>query len=659
MSLELKSKAHQNNLKEVKAPDPNIYEFEDFLLDASHLMLSRRGGEELPVTPKQVETLLALIERNGEIVAIDVLMDRLWPNAFVEESNLIQNIHILRKTLGATASGKPMIETLRRRGYRFNGEVRSIKQAEISHAVQSNETAALFKFPTVVSNTSVADRPLDASSLSRHKWFIAGAAVLLVASVLTIGYYFYFYRSLSIKDQRSIAVLPLKPINSANRDEIYENGIADALIQRLASIKGFVVRPLSGTRKYADIEQDAVAAGKEQMVDYVLASNYQLANGKVKITSQLINVVNGQVEETYKSEKDAANLFAMQDAIAADVAALIQKRFVTTSSGLRTVRGTIDEEAYRFYLQGVAEDAKGKTADFGKAIEYLENAVRIDPAFALAHAELAGVHTRGLNGGGRRATESYLKAKAAVEKALEIDDTLAEAHSYLGLIKTNYEWDFAGAEREHKRAIELKPNSSDTHGRYAALLAILGRPDESIEEMRTAIDLEPASITNHHLYGWILFQSRRYDEAIREEQRVVEMDPTIVMANNVLSNSFDMKGDDDRSFEYFLRLVTLSGRKEPDEVNLLKATYARSGWRGVNEWQLEQELSNERNGKPNYANLAGLSIELGHNDRAIDYLEKAVDQNRFTLITLKVNPRYDPLRSDTRFDDLLRRVGLK
>lgn len=658
MSLELKSNGHQNNLKVVKLCDSNVYEFEDFRLDASHLMLCRRGGEEISMTPKQVETLLALVERNGEIVAIDDLMERLWPNAFVEESNLIQNIHILRKTLGETADGRQMIETLRRRGYRFKCKVTKIEQIEIEHPDRPKEGADLFKFPTVVSNKLEGERAIEPFGLTKHKSFVAGAVIVLIAASLAIGYYFYSSRTSGVAS-RSIAVLPLKPINSANRDEIYENGIADSLIERLSALKGFLVRPLSATRKYADIEQDAIAAGKEQQVDYVLASNYQLANGKIRVSAQLFNVASGQIEEIYKSEKDAANLFAMQDAIAGDVVTLLQKRFVTTSIGLKTVRGTINEEAYRLYLQGSAIAENGKNADGGKAIEYFEQAVRLDPAFALAYAELASIHSRGLNRGGRRATDAYLKAKAAIEKALEIDETLAEAHSYLGVIKSNYEWDFAGAEREHRRSLELNPNSSDAHSMYAGLLGILGRTDESIAEMKIAIDLEPASMSNHHMYGWLLFQARRYDEAIIEEERVVEMDPTIFMANNVLTNSFRLKGIDDKAFEYFLRLETLAGRTEADEINILKNTYAGSGWRGVYERQLKQAKADEKNGDPNYANLAGLSIELGQNSKALDYLEKAVDQNRFTLITLKVNPRYDPLRSDPRFDDLVRRVGLK
>ena len=314
MSLDLKSNLHQNNFKEVKPSDFALYEFEDFRLDAAHLMLYR-SGEEISLTPKQVETLLALVERSGEIVSKDALMERLWANAFVEESNLNQNLYILRKILGETSDGKPMIETLRRRGYRFNGELKQNgqRQSEILPEQQSNETAPLLKFPSDIEDKAIAEKTGAAGASNKKRTIAALAIVGLLAAAIGLGYYFYPAKTAAVGEKKSIAVLPLKPVNTETRDLIYELGIAESLILRLSSIKGFVVRPLSATRKYADIAQDPIAAGREQQVNYVLASNFQLAGGKIKVTSQLINVANGQIEETYKSEKDAANLFAMQD----------------------------------------------------------------------------------------------------------------------------------------------------------------------------------------------------------------------------------------------------------------------------------------------------------------------------------------------------------
>ena len=265
--------------------------------------------------------------------------------------------------------------------------------------------------------------------------------------------------------------MPLKPINTANRDEIYEIGIADSLIHRLSSMKGFIVRPLSATRKYADIEQDPLAAGQEQKVDYVLASNYQLAGGKIRITAQLFNVANGQIEETYKSEKDAANVFAMQDAIAGEVGNILSARFVTTASSSTAKRGTTNEEAYRLFLQGMYLIDKRNPADARKAAEIFEQAVRLDPNYAPAWAGKAHAHRAVANLGGRSINihEEYQKSIEAINKALALDENLADAHSALCETKMLYEYDFDGAERECKRAIELDPNSSLAHQIYSRL----------------------------------------------------------------------------------------------------------------------------------------------------------------------------------------------
>ena len=293
-----------------------------------------------------------------------------------------------------------------------------------------------------------------------------------------------------------------------------------------------------------------------------------------------------------------------------------------------------------------------------KAIEYLEQAVGLDPNYALAYARLGHAYnTLVYTGGTKNGPEDSLKGRAAIEKALAIDPNLAEAHSYLGEMKINYDADLAAAEREHKLAVTLNPNSSTAHRMYALLLSLVGRSDEAIAEIKTAIDLEPASAVNHHYYGHILFLARRYDEAITEEQRVVEQDPTASMSYNVLCNSYGFKGDDDKSFEAFVQKSIIGG-DGPEEIASLKAIYAKSGWRGISERQLEYWKAAEKRGNRNYNALALQSIELGQYEEACAYLEKALVERPASLITLKVNPFYDPLRSDPRFDELLKRMRL-
>ncbi|MEO7539106.1 MAG: tetratricopeptide repeat protein [Pyrinomonadaceae bacterium] len=640
MSLELKSNGYQNNLKEAKLSDTNIYEFDEFVLDASHLMLCRRGGEELPMTPKQVETLLALIERKGEIVAIDVLMDRLWPNAFVEESNLIQNIHILRKTLGETADGKPMIETFRRRGYRFNGklELRAQVRTETAPHNRPTEAATLFKFPTVVFDKVAADEKSEPEAPPKKRMFAAVAAILLLAASLSVGYYLYSSQPVAAGDKIVIAVLPLKPINTANRDEIYEVGIADSVIQRFSSMKGFIVRPLSATRKYADIEQDALTAGREQQVDYVLASNYQMAVGKIRITAQLFNVATGQIEETYKTEKDAGDLFAMQDAIAGEVENLMRARFGTTASTPTAKRGTTNVEAYRLYLQGMILDDQrnGK-----KAIENFDQAVTLDPNYALAWAGKANA-----------LKEDYQESMEAADKALSLDPDLSEGHSAMCWNKFAHEYDFAGAERTCRRAVELDPNSPMAHQSYSIFLSSRGQFDEAIAEIKTAIDLEPTSYFNQRIYANVLYFARRYEEAVPQYKRLIELNDEKPATYQWLIRTLEAQGNESEAFEWFLKSLTLQ-KTDNETIQRYKAAYQRSGWHGV---LLERDKEPDSG---NYFGLAGFNARLGNKDKAFEFLESAYQEHEWLIPFLQVEPQLDPLRDDPRYDELIKRIGSK
>ncbi len=358
------------------------FEFGEFLLDTQEKVLLR-GGKPLPITPKAFHLLFVLLEKHGHLVEKDELMKSVWANSFVEEGNITFTVGLLRKLLEDETKNPRFIETVPRRGYRFITDVRRVEIAEReSERPEDKETkiglSADFPFPlSPVSHSSntpsssavvaLADwrresnenepveevssgspkesteqtvrfelAPTKSYSESKHapKYRVSFAAFALAAFLIgsiALGYYFYGSKKASSADgKKSIAILPLKPINTANRDEIYEIGIADSLIHRLSSMKGFIVRPLSATRKYADIEQNSLAAGQEQQVDYVLASNYQLAGGKIKVTAQLINVASGQIEETYKSEKEAGDVFAMQDAIAGEVGNVLLARFGTT-----------------------------------------------------------------------------------------------------------------------------------------------------------------------------------------------------------------------------------------------------------------------------------------------------------------------------------------
>ncbi|MCA1623999.1 MAG: tetratricopeptide repeat protein, partial [Acidobacteria bacterium] len=445
----------------------------------------------------------------------------------------------------------------------------------------------------------------------------------------------------------------LKPINTTNRDELYEIGIADSLIHRLGSMKGFVVRPLSATRKYADINQDPIAAGREQQVDYILASNYQLAGGRIRVTSQLFNVASGQIEETYKSEKDAGDIFAMQDAIAGEVGNLLLARFATTLSNPTTKSGTNNEEAYRLYLQGIYLSNNRNLTDARKAVEVLEQAVQLDPNYAQAWAGKAYAHRVVANFTGRSINihEDHQKSMEAINKTLSLDENLSEAHSTLCEEKMYYEYDFAGAEASCKRAVELNPDSSQAHQIYSRYLFSRGRFDEAIAEIKTAIDLEPALLFNHTLYGINFYYARRYPEAVVQFKRVMAMEENFGIAHFWLILTLVAQGNEPEAFEWVMNGVDFDKADEAT-IQVYKRAYQTSGWRGVMQERAKRfEQSDEI-----YFRGAEFNAQAGNKDKAFEYLEKSYQRREMWMAYLQVDPRLDALRDDPRFAELVRRV---
>jgi TolB-like protein len=485
------------------------------------------------------------------------------------------------------------------------------------------------------------------------------ALTLIVGSLCWLGLYFYKTGNAAPGGgKKSIAVLPLKPISAANRDEIYEVGIADSLIYKLGAMKNFVVRPLSAMRKYADINQDPIAAGREQQVDYVLASNYQLAGGKIRVTSELLNVASGEIVETYKSgEKDTGNVFATQDQIALEVGNLLLTRFNFQQNNPTKNRGTDNEEAYRLYLQGVYFNDKRSPQDGLKAVEFFEQAVRLDPNYARAWAGVAFSH-RSLSDIGADVDihEQHRISMEAVKKALELDPNLSEAYNALCMNKLNYEYDVSGAESACRRAIELDPNSPLAHNTYARLLfsSQSRRFDEAIAEIKTAIDLDPTSFYHQIVYTVALTFARRYDEAAQQLERLGQRNPQRAVSYYWLVGGVAFQGKQSKDFERLMRFQKLSNVDE-ETVRIFETAYKTAGWQGV----LREQAKRSYQFNPMIYFFACLYAQAGDKDQALEYLEKAYQRREHWMAYLQVDPRFDGLRGDPRFDELIRRVGSK
>ena len=462
--------------------------------------------------------------------------------------------------------------------------------------------------------------------------------------------YFGFVRTGSAGTSRSMAVLPAAPINTAERSDLYEAGIADALINRLASSEGLKVRPLSSVRDYAGQKVDPIAVGNEQKVDYVLETNYQITGGRIKITGQLYNVVSGKVEDTFRSEQDVANVFAAQDAIATLFGNQLMSRFGAKPGGPLAKRGTDNEEAYKLYQQAISLIDRRRPENSKKAFDYLEQAVALDPNYAQAWVGKAmAVNTSGRSDSG----QIHQTSIEAIQKALAIDPSLSDAYSALCTDKLLYDYDFAGAEAACKHAIGLDPSSSTAHRAYSRVLSFHGKHDEALAEIRTAIDLEPVSYINKRYLGNALYFARHYDEAAAQWRRLVELDTTDPAVYNQLIRTLEAQGKEAEAFEWFIKLLNVLKRDE-HVIAQYQAAYQNSGWRGV---LLERAIDPKIEiGNSNGFYIACLYARAGEKDKAFEYLERSFQQREWAMPQLQVYPELDSIRDDPRYADLVRRV---
>jgi TolB-like protein/Tfp pilus assembly protein PilF len=458
---------------------------------------------------------------------------------------------------------------------------------------------------------------------------------------------------------RSIAVLPLKPLNSDPNDEYLGLGMADALITRLGGLHQVVVRPVGAVRKYADTEQDPLIAGRELKVDTVLEGSIQRLHDRTRVTVRALRVDDGV--QLWGGEFDAkfSDVFAVQDSISKRVAGALALELNDDEQRRLSRRYTGNSKAYELYLRGRYFWNKGSGEGFKKGVGYFEQAIQMDPKFALAYSGLADSYILmgSYSHGQIPPREAMSKARAAAERALAIDDTLAEAHASLAFVKLNYDWDWPGVEREFRRALELGPNDARTHHWYSNYLMAMSRTQEALAESRRALELSPTDVAiNEHL-GWAYLMARQYDQAIEHSRATLELDPDFVQAHRVLSLA-DLYGGHYEVAISELQKAVQPTAADPVPLALLARAYALSGRAAEARNLLREleELSKQRYVSP--ADIAVLRGDLGEEDEAFQWLGKAYEERSNFLINLKVDPAFDSLRSDPRFAALSARIGL-
>jgi DNA-binding winged helix-turn-helix (wHTH) protein/TolB-like protein/Tfp pilus assembly protein PilF len=607
-----------------------IYRFAEFTLNTGEQTLLR-GTDEVYLQPKTFETLVYLVERHGHLVKKNELLDALWADTYVTENALTRCIKEVREALQDDAHQPRFIKTVPRIGYKFIANVEDVRQ-EDRHGVVSNE-------------------PVKDSRFSSRQILLLGLSILVLASLA-----FFIYRSKTKEATNpsqinSIAVLPFKPLVADARDESLEMGMADSLIAVLGNLNGVTVRPISAVRKYTGLDQDALAAGREQRVDAVLEGNIQKTNDEIRVTVRLLRVTDGVQLWSDKFDQKSSDIFLIQDSISQQVAATLANKLSGAGRQLLTKHYTQDPAAYQLYLKGRYFLNKSTEQDFRKAIEYFESALQKDPDYAAAYAGVADAYAQLGSFGLVEMKQSYERAKEAIHRALQRDDKLAEAHASLGYILTNYYWNWSEAESQFKQAIDLNPNYAMAHNWYSQYLGFMGRPEEALRESKRAQEIDPLSPWTNS--GFISFLARRYDEGIAESKKALELDPQFPAAHMVIGLSYVQKKNYEQAIAELQR-----AQDNPDSRALLGYAYGVAGKRNEARHVLEelQEVAKEKYVSP--FPVAATYVGLGETDKAFEMLDKAYVERSWAMGMLKVNPIFDPIRSDRRYIELLRRMNL-
>jgi len=623
------------------------YEFGRFSLNKADRVLLR-DHEPVPLTPKAFDILLTLVENRGRVVEKDDLMKRVWPNTFVEEGNLTQNVSLLRKALGETASGAQFIETVPRRGYRF---VPPVAEAfGVRHLVGTLESGNEESGNAESGNKLPHSKELNL--FDRVKSRAPAFAFTSLAILLAIAGISYFGSRGKAREGgaiQSIAVLPFVDDSPNAEAEYLDEEIGESLVNSLSRLPKLRVVPRSVMVNYRGQNVDPRKVAKELNVRAVVTGRVHRHGDTISIQADLIDADNVAQLWGQHYERRLADILLVQEEISRDIFENLRLKL--------NVEEQKELEAYRFYLKGRNSWNKRTEQGLQQGIEFFQRAIDIDSNYAPAYAGLADCYNMLVVYGVRQPKDGFPKAKEAAIRALEIDDSLAEAHTSLAFTKFRWDRDRVETEREFQLAIKYKPSYAPAHQWYSSYLVALERFDEAIAEAKKTQELEPLSfIASSHL-GWILYLSGQNDQAIEQCTRILELDPNFFPARRYLGLAYEQKGMYQKAIAEFEKGVQLSG--SPLMLALLGHAYAASGKTAEARKVLSElhDLQETRYVSP--YTVAAIYTGLGDKDNAFKWLEKAFDERDVWLMNLKVDPVFSRLRTDKRFGDLLTRAGLR
>lgn len=664
----------------------HLYEFGEFSLDAQSRVL-KRAGAATPLTPKAFDVLLLLVQNAGRVVSKDELMKAVWPDSFVEESNLTQTIFMVRKALDET-SDRRYILTVQGQGYRFlvpvtelTGQTAEANAPVSSAAASGTDAEGAVEAPGTSSaragsagNGSAGSGSAGSGSSGAWRARAAGgrrlAVIGCVAAVLVLiaGVAFWQWRlrrnAARAEAKIMLAVLPFENFTGDPGQDYFSDGLTEEMISQLGDLDpahlGVIAR--TSVMHYKHSQESLPQIGRELGVQYVIEGSVRRDSEQVRITAQLIEVKDQSRVWAREYDRDLGHLLELQGEIAREVAneidvSLSGRQRIAAAQGAARPHGTTSYEAYDLYLRGRYLWNERTIEGFRQAADSFQQAIDKDPKYARAYAGLADTYSLMSTWYLGPQNELMPKARAAALRALELDEGLAEAHASLALIEENYDYDWAGSEKEFRRAIELNPQYATAHQWYAEFLSWQGRFDEALAESAQARLLDPLSLIIATDHVSILYYARQYESAVEQCRQVLELDPTYGHAQGVIIPLYLEMGKYDEALNADNRWVTTG--VEPWQWAWEAAINGRAG-RTTEARRAMAGLEQITGSRPDrYALLLVAYSGTGQKDRVLDLLERAYAEHSNAIVDMKVNPMYDPVRSDPRFQDLLLRVGLE
>ncbi len=517
----------------------------------------------------------------------------------------------------------------------------------------ASQTATSLAAPALSTRASSAEYLVAEMKQHRKATFVVAGLVLLGIVGGIFGFRSYLNSRNAGAAIDSIAVLPFVNQNNDPEMEYQSDGLTESIINSLAQLPNVRVIARSSAFRYKGREIDPLKAGKELGVSAVLTGRILQRGDTLTISTELLDVSNNQQLWGEQYEQKVSNLMSMQRAIATQITSNLRLKLSDPEQSRVAKHHTENADAYQLYLKGRFHWNQRTGDSLGKAVDYFNQAIEKDPNYAQAYAGLADAW---FSRGWYRFVvpkDAYERARAAATRALELDERLGEAHAMLAAIKTTYEWDWQGAEREFKLAIQLNPNYATAYQRYSLFLPIMGRFDEAIVQAKKARELDPLSLPANENVGDILYLARRYDEATEQLLHTLELDPNYGVAHGTLAKVYEAKGMYKEALDERLKGAP------PETIEEMRKLFASSGIKGVWQYRLSRALERAKREYVSPADIALFYARLNKRDEAFAWLEKAMNERSILFNYLVADPRFDNLRSDPRLPKLLSRVGLQ